>query len=340
MKKSIAILSTGAIGSSIGADLTRAGYSVLLIDQWPAHVEAMKASGLHITMPKEEFHTPVQAVHLCELCTLRPEFDIVLLTAKSYDSCWMVHFIKPYLKADGVLVSVQNSLNDEWIAPIIGYERDIACVLELSAEVFEPGRVKRNTDHATTKFVLGELHGRITHRLQEVAEILSAAGRTEVSSNIWGARWTKLVLNTMSMEIDALLGIKMWELHDPKLLDLCVRLGRESMQVGTVLGYTVEPIWGLTPENFLEATDDALKNSLLQLLTDLGKDARSCVLQDLLKGRPTEVGDYFNGLIVKKGREAKVPTPLNDAIASLIRQIEEGKLKPDPSNRKLLEPYL
>ena len=46
----------------------------------------------------------------------------------------MVEFIKPYLKPTGVLVSVQNSLNDEWIAPVIGYERDIGCVIELSAE--------------------------------------------------------------------------------------------------------------------------------------------------------------------------------------------------------------
>jgi 2-dehydropantoate 2-reductase len=47
MDKNIAILSIGTIGSSIGADLTKAGHNVLLIDQWPAHVEAMKAHGLH-----------------------------------------------------------------------------------------------------------------------------------------------------------------------------------------------------------------------------------------------------------------------------------------------------
>ena len=87
MNKEMAVLGTGAIGSSIGADLTKAGHNVLLIDQWPAHVEAMKAHGLRVTMPEGEFHTPVQAVHLSELCALQRQFDIVFLVSKSYDSC-------------------------------------------------------------------------------------------------------------------------------------------------------------------------------------------------------------------------------------------------------------
>ena len=159
MNINIAVLGAGAIGSSIGADLTKSGYNVMLIDQWPAHVEVMNAQGLHVTIREKELHTTVQAFHLCEVCTVQPQLDIIFLAPKSYDTHWMVEFIKPYLKPDGVLVSTQNSLNEEWIAPIIGCERGIGCTLELGAEIFEPGRVKRNTDHATTKFALGELDG-------------------------------------------------------------------------------------------------------------------------------------------------------------------------------------
>jgi len=165
MDKKIAILGTGAIGSSVGADFTKAGYDVVLIDQWPAHVEAMKSKGLHIKMADEELHVRVRAFHLCELCSTQPRFDIVFLAAKSYDTLWMTQFIKPYLKEDGVLVSLQNSINDEWIPPIIGYQRDIGSVLELSGEIFEPGQVKRNTNHQKTWFAVGELHGRMTPRL-------------------------------------------------------------------------------------------------------------------------------------------------------------------------------
>lgn len=339
MNGNMAILGTGSIGSCVGADLTKGGHNVVLIDQWPAHIEAMKAQGLRIFMTSsgEELHTPVQAIHICEVCTLQHQFDIVFLTAKSYDTRWMVEFIKPYLKRDGVLVSLQNSLNDEWIAPIIGYERDIGGVVELSAKMFEPGLVKRNTDHSHTWFALGELHGRVTPRVQEVAEILRAVGKTEVTTNIWGAKWTKLVLNCMFMAVCGILGILDWEVtQNPQLLELCIKLGKESMHVGTTLGYRLEPIFGLSVEDFLGSTDEVLKKTLMALISTIGKKSLNCILQDHLKGRRSEV-EFLNGLVVRKGREAKVPTPLNEAITSLDKQIEQGMLKPDRSNLPLLE---
>lgn len=337
MERNMAILGTGAIGSSIGADLTKAGHNVLLIDQWPAHIEAMKAHGLRVIMPEEELHTPVQAVHLCEVASLKKEFDIVFLTAKSYDTCWMVHFIKPYLKPSGVIVSIQNSLNDEWIAPIIGYGRDIASVIELSAEIFEPGLVSRNTDHSRTWFALGELHGRVTPRILEIADILSAAGKTEINTNIWGAKWTKLAVNCMSQGVAGVLGIFDWEItQNSKILELCIRLGREVFQVGMTLGYRLEPIFGMSAEEFLGSTDEVLKKNLVTLISHVGKRARNSVLQDHLKGRRSEV-DFMNGLVVKKGEEAGVPTPLNQAITSITKKIEEGILKPSLENLAMLE---
>jgi 2-dehydropantoate 2-reductase len=249
----------------------------------------------------------------------------------------MVEFIKPYLKPDGMLVSLQNSLNDEWIAPIIGFERDIGSVVELSAKMFEPGLVQRNTDHSHTWFALGELHGRVTPRIEEVAGILGAVGKTEVTTNIWGAKWTKLVVNCMFMAICGILGIFDWEVtRNPQILDLCIRLGKESMQVGTTLGFRLEPIFGLSAEDFLGSTDEVLKKNLMALISHIGKESLNCILQDHMKGRRSEV-NLLNGLVVRKGKEAKVPTPLNEAIASLDKQVEQGALKPDLSNLPMLE---
>ena len=339
VSKSMAVLGTGAIGSCVGADLTRAGHPVLLIDQWPAHIEAMKARGLKVVMQGKETQTPVQAIHLSELCAVRGEFDFVFLTAKSYDTRWMAEFIKPYLKPGGVLISVQNSLNDEWISPLIGYERDLASVVELSAEIFEPGVVKRNTDPSHTWFALGELHGRVTPRLQEVAQILSAAGKAEVSTNIWGAKWTKLAVNCMSQAVCGILGILEWEITQiPNLLELCIKLGREALQVGTALGYRAEPIFGLSVEEFLGSADEILEKNLKTLISHIGKESRNSMLQDHLKGRLSEI-DYLNGLIVKKGRAAGIPTPLNEVVVSLTREIEQKKLKPGRSNLSLLEKW-
>jgi len=336
MGKKIAVLGTGAIGSSVGADLAKAAYDVVLIDQWPAHVEAMKSKGVRITMPDEELHQSVRAYHLCEVCSLNQQWDIVFLTAKSYDSCWMAEFIKPYLKPDGVLVSLQNSLNDEWIAPIIGFTRDIGCVVELSAEVFSPGIVQRNTTRKGTWFGLGELHGRITPRLGEIREILNCVGGTSLTTNIWGAKWTKLIANSMLQAPIGILGLYEWEATEiPQVFEFCIKLGREAAAVGKALGYTIEAIYGLSPEEFMGSTDQVLEKNLRTLVAHVGRKARNSVLQDHLKGRYSEV-DFLNGLVVRKGREANVPTPLNEAVTQLTKQIQVGAFKPDRSNLQSL----
>lgn len=336
MGKHLAVLAAGAIGSSVGADLTKAGHDVTIIDQWPAHVEAMKKNGLRVTMPGEDLKIAVKAIHLCEVRSLQRPFDIVFLAAKSYDTGWMVPFIEPYLKADGILVSLQNSLNDEWIAPIIGYERDIATAFELSGEIFEPGRVKRNNNRDHTWFAVGELHGRVTPRLEEVAELISAVAVTEITSNIWGTKWSKLVVNTMSQGLCGILGIYNWEImKNPGLFKISVELGKESLQVGKTLGYKLEPLFGMTAEDFLASTDELLEKNLKTLFTTIGKASRCAVYQDHLKGRKSEV-DYLNGLVADRGKRVGIPTPWNEAITSLTREIEKGSLKPDLANLDLV----
>ncbi len=339
MGKKIAVLGVGAVGSSVGADLTKAGYDVVLIDQWPAHVEAMKASGLRVVMPDEDLHTPVRAYHLCEVCSLNQEFDIVLLAAKSGDSCWMAEFIKPYLKPDGALVSVQNGLNDERIAPVIGITRDIGCVIELSAEIFTPGVVQRNSTRQRAWFGLGELDGRITSRLRELEKIMGHVGRVSVTTNIWGAKWTKLISSSMLLGPLAIFGLKLWEAtENPAVFKLLIKLGKEAMAVGAALGYTIEPIFGLGTGEFMGSTDeivDKLARTIV-LHGKAGTKVRSAALQDYLKGRQSET-DYLNGLVVTKGKEAHVPTPANEAIVRMDKRIRLGALEPSLSNLALVE---
>ena len=85
MDKTIAVLGTGANGSCVAVDLTNAGLDVVLIDQWPAHVEAMRANGLHVTLRQGEIHAKVRAHHLCELASMHQLFDVVFLAAKAYE---------------------------------------------------------------------------------------------------------------------------------------------------------------------------------------------------------------------------------------------------------------
>ena len=337
MSKKIAVLGAGAIGSSVGADLTEAGYDVTIIDQWPQHVEAMKAVGLHIGMPDRELKIPVRACHLCELASLDPEFDLVLLAVKSYDNRWMIEFIKPYLKSDGVLVGLQNSMNEDSSASIVGRERVVGAVIELSGEIFTPGVVQRNTSRSGTWFAVGELDGPVTPRVKEIQSILSHVAKVDVTTNIYGAKWTKLIVNSMTMGPSGLLGLKGAEAAAlPGMFEISVGLGRETLAVGTALGYHIEPVFGLSADDFAGSSDQALVTAMNTLRRHTGSRSRTAPIHDHLKGRRSEM-EFINGLVARKGKEAGVPTPYNDAVCEISRQIDKGLLKMDPANFELLK---
>ncbi len=343
MAKKIAVVGAGAIGSSVGADMTAAGHDVALIDQWPSHVDAMRSDGLRIVMPDKELHVPVRAYHLCDVSALDQQFDIVLLSPKSYDTRWLTELIRPCLKPDGVVVGVQNGMNEESIIPIVGYQRVIGCAFEISAEIFTPGVVQRNTPPERAWIGLGELHGRITPRLRELEALLACAGKITVTTNIYGAKWSKLVNSSMILAPFGMLGLQSWEATQiPEVFKLCVRLGRETMSVGAALGYAMEPIFGLSAEEFMGSADEVVEKLLMTIVKHHGSTARKVrgvVLQDYLKGRRTET-DYLSGLVVRKGREATIPTPANEAVTEVNAQIRQGRLKPDRSNLALVERML
>ena len=336
MAKKIAVLGAGAIGSSVGADLTHRGYDITIIDQWPAQVEALKSSGLRIEMTDESLQIPVRALHLCDLASANLEFDIVLLAVKSNDHRWMAEFIKPYLRNDGVLVAIQNGMNDDSIASIVGRERTMGCVVELSAEIFTPGQVKRNTTRKTTWFAVGELDGSYTARAREIESILSHVGRCDVTNNIYGAKWTKLIANVMTMGPFGLLGLRNSEAAAlPGMFELSVKLGRESLAVGTAQGYRIEPIFGLRADEFAGSRDENLVTAMKTLLGHIGH-GRTAPIHDHIKGRTSEM-EFIPGLVKRKGIELGIPTPFNDAVVEIDRQINRREIRMEAANFELLK---
>jgi 2-dehydropantoate 2-reductase len=336
MGKKLAVLGAGAIGSSVSADLTKTGYDIAVIDQWPAHVEAMKANGLHVRMKDEDLQIPIRALHLCDLASANLEFDIVFLAAKSNDHRWMTEFIKPHLKHDGVLVGLQNGMNDDSIASIVGRGRTMGCVVELQAELFTPGMIQRNTTRKGTWFAVGELDGSSTPRVQEIASIMRNVGRCDVTGNIYGAKWTKLIANIMTQAPFGLFGLRNFEaMALPGMYDISVKLGRESLAVGAALGYRIEPVFGLSADAFTGSSDDNLVMAMKTLMGHVG-GGRTAPIHDHIKGRRSEM-EFIPGLVAKKGRELGIPTPAMDAVVEIDRRINRGELKMDPSNFELLK---
>jgi len=336
INRRIAVIGTGANGSCVSADLVNNGYDVTMIDQWPAHVEVMRANGLHISLADEELHVRVKAFHLCDVATFHEKFDIVFLAMKAYDARWPAELMKPWLKEDGVFVALQNAMTAESVAEIIGPERTLGCAVELSSEIFNPGIVRRNTSRQKTWFGLGSLTPATRDREAEIQAILSHVGRCDLQEDVLSAKWMKLIVNTICLAPFAIVGTKMSEAPKlPGMRELMIKLGGEALAVGQKLGYEPEPIFGLTPEE-IKGTNQLVEKIYEKLSADIGtRSLRNCSLQDLMKGRKSEV-DLINGLVAEEGRRFGLDTPANRVVVELTHEIEAGRLKPDPANMALL----
>ena len=340
----IAIVGAGAVGGYVGAYLARAGTDVVLIDGWPAHVEAIRAGGLRIDMmePGQSFTTPARALHLSDVPQLVREapFDIAFVAVKSYDTAWATALIDPYLRREGCIVSLQNSINEDTLAATAGWGRTLGCCVNvLAAELTEPGHIVRNSLRGTARKVglaVGEVHGRVTPRARQIAALLGEADTTEVTTNLWGERWSKLTINAMRNGLCAMTGMSSRERDsDPRGLDLSIRLGSQSVRVGLAQGLALEPVSGLDLEPLGRAEDDPaamafVKRQILDVLHTRADAQRPSMGQDIRKGRRTET-DAINGLVARRGAAFGVDASLHAAVHALVGRIERGEIQPGPA---------
>lgn len=339
----IAVMGAGAVGSYIGAFLSRDGHDVTLIDMWGAHVDAMSANGIRASGTQGDFTVPVKAMHMAACNEIVDPFDTVFLTVKSYDTEWATHFIKRFLSPTGVVVSAQNCMNDQLIASIVGYQREIGCVMSgITVALWEPAHVNRGGEPGRSRghdvFRVGELHGRTTTRVQAIADMLGTIDGSRVTANIWGERWSKLTSNASSNPVTAMTGLgSSGAASHPGARWIQVHIAKEAVQVGQALGYEIETIMGMPAAKWADADQGDVFEELDAFFETRagGRDWKSSMAQDVAKGRRSEI-DAMNGLIVEQGLAADVPTPVNSAIVDVMRRIDAGCLAPSASNLDLV----
>jgi 2-dehydropantoate 2-reductase len=343
--KKIAIVCTGAVGGYAGAHMVKAGEDVTFIDFWPEHVDHMKQHGLTITHIREvePFTVPVRALHITEAQHLSKEkpIDIAFVCTKSYDTAWAAMMIKQYLAPDGYVVSLQNCMNEETIAGVVGWGKTLGSVASsITVELHAPGQVRRaagKSGSRHTVFRVGEVHGRVTDRAKEVCGLLSNADSAMVTENLWGERWSKLVTNVMGNGLSACTGMIGREVvKNDVIRRFSTRLGSEAIRVGQALGYVFDEVSHMDPETLARAGEgdaEAIRiideHRLAEANRPGGGEHRPSTGQDMVKGRRTEI-PFLNGFVVRKGEEVGLPTPTNAILTDLVSRVEKGELKPDP----------
>ena len=186
--------------------------------------------------------------------------DIAFNCMKSYDTEWTTQLIKPYLAPNGYVVSLQNCINEERIAGVVGWGRTLGCIASrISVELFAPGKIRRQAPKGAashTVFRVGEVHGLPTERAKRVAAMLSAVDGSKVTTNLWGERWSKLCHNAMRNGVSAATGLSGREIDQHEhIRHFIIKIGGEAVRIGQALGYDLEKIGKLDPAMLALAGD-------------------------------------------------------------------------------------
>lgn len=345
----IGFIGAGAAGSFVGGMLSRSGANVTLIDAWPEHIMAIKERGLQVSGTHGEFTVRPRALHVNEAHKLaRDPLDIAFISAKAYDTEWNAALVKDYLRPQALVVSLQNGFNEVLIRRILPDKVVLGCIAStLGAEILGAGHVSRacppgGRDY--TVFRIGDPDGAHRDDVQRIVALMNAVDTTAPTDNLYGERWSKLVANAMVNPLAAITGLRDRAMNaDTQVRDLSMRLAMEGVSVGQAAGYVLVPIFGIAPERWLAAVAgagiDEVDRDMSRFSSRATDASRSSTPLDIELGRRTEL-EFFNGLIISKGRELGIPTPVNEATMEIVRLLEAGELAPSVANLRMLQQRL
>ncbi|WP_422084659.1 ketopantoate reductase family protein [Variovorax sp.] len=297
----VAVMGAGAVGCYYGAMLARAGHEVVLVGR-PVHVEAVNANGLRLET--RAFDEQVRMAASTEPGAVKGA-GLVLFCVKSTDSESASAQIGPHLAPGALVLTLQNGVdNDERVRAVLPASNEVAAaVVYVATGMAGPGHVKHNGR--------GELVIAPSRRSEEVARHLVAAGvPTQISDNVRGSLWAKLILNCAYNALSAITQLPYGVLvQGTGVSDVIRDVVAECLAVAKAEGIEV-------PGD----TDAALRGIAQTMPAQYSSTA-----QDLARGKLSEI-DHLNGLVVRRGEALGVPTPANRVLFVLVKLLE-GKLQ-------------
>lgn len=304
----IVVMGAGAVGCYFGGMLSRAGHDVTLIAR-PDHVSAIVSHGLY--MDCISFQEFVAVGANVEIDDVR-HADLVLLCVKSPDTIATIELIKPYLKPQTIILSLQNGVdNCERIRSVVS-NPVFPAVVYVATMMTGPGQLKHN---GRGELVIGsweaepgESQAAAMQTLAGISELFSRASvPCPVSMDVRRELWFKFLVNCSYNAISAIGQIeygKMVSVHAVKTL-----IDTLADEVLAIAHH--EKIF-ITKDEATSANNMIASTMVAQL---------SSTAQDIARKKSTEI-DFLNGLVVRKGKAYGIPTPANQSVYALVKMIE------------------
>ncbi|NLE75784.1 MAG: 2-dehydropantoate 2-reductase [Chloroflexi bacterium] len=298
----IVVIGSGAMGSLYGAYLSRVA-QVTLFDPWPEHVQALQRDGL-LLEELDGSQTRVRVAATTDPASLT-HADLAIVFVKSHQTPWAADVAQKALRPSGLALTLQNGVgNREALAEVLGDARAVQGVTAHGATLLGPGRVR----HAGK----GPTHLGLTAAneasVREVGTAFEAAGlEVHLSSDLDSLIWGKLVINVGINALTAVLRVPNGHLAEiPAARALMSQAVEEAVAVAQALGIRLP--YPDAVARTVEVCQATARN-------------RSSMLQDVLRGSPTEI-DVINHAVVQQGQRLGLPTPVNALLTQLVHAME------------------
>jgi 2-dehydropantoate 2-reductase len=321
------ILGTGALGSIFGGFLQESGCNVTFVGRGD-HFKAIVDKGLKMTGIWGEHYIPADQIKGYKKASeIRERFSAILLCVKSMHTDEASSQAAPLLEDDGIMVSIQNGLNNwETMAKHVGGKRIVGGRVIFGAAIPEPGLAKVTV--IAEKVLLGEPFENVNRSILEALDHdLNKAGIPTAlvsQEEIRAALWAKVLYNSSLNPLSAILGVSYGELG-------------ESGETQKIMKMVMKEIFLVMEKKGIRIPfkgHEEYYRFFLEKLLPPTASHHSSMLQDISRGKQTEIA-ALNGAISKYARELGIETPYNDFLASLIRFKEHNPSAIDMQNAKI-----
>ncbi len=327
----ILLVGAGSIGGSTAVMLKEHGCDIDLVEANEKRAEAIRTTGLKLTGALGDHCQRFRVYGSAD--EIEETYDVCVIATKYFALQAVAKQMLPHVKPNGLFVSMQNGICTELLSDVVGKDRAVGCMIGFGATLKPDGTINMTSKG---ELMLGRVTGVIDGPLKALVAVYNYLLPTKAVPNIEACLYSKLIVNSCINSIAPLTGETVGRMLESKKAKLIfLEIAREGTLVAKKLGIKVPPYAKVLNYNLLLISEAAwFKNLCCLVVNVVGSkfgDVRPSTLQSLDRGEKTEI-DIFNGYIVRKGKEAGVPTPVNQQIYDFIKKIEAGEEKSTLAN--------
>lgn len=293
----VAVFGTGGVGGYFGGRLAEAGEEVSFIARG-AHLEAIRSEGLRVVSPEGDF--TVEPARATDAPGEVGPVDLVLIGVKAWQIAEAAEAMKPLIGSDTAVVPLENGVEaNDLLVEALGREHVLGGLCSISSMIESPGRIRHAGVDPIVRF--GELDNRVTPRVEQIRETFERArGLTvEVPADIQRAIWQKFVFIASWSGVGAVTRTSIGPIRNTsESRELLLAALEESIAVGRARGVDLP---------------DEVRTATITLYDSLGESVTASMQRDVAAGKPSEL-EAQTGAIVRLGKAAGVPTPVNTVI--------------------------